>query len=191
MPIIRNYGLRWSRSKVQWGRPGKGNEGKLDGKVANLKSSSVTDFREQIGIYVLFERGFVPVYIGQAGLGNARLFHRLKNHTNDHLRDRWEYFSWFGFRGVNATGVLSEHQKPESAAGISYKEALSEIEGILIQVLEPRLNRQGPKWQQTADEYVQAGLEDESVRLSELALMIEDIKRDLASKPEGTKKKNK
>jgi hypothetical protein len=38
---------------------------------------------------------------------------------------------------------------------------------------------------------VQAGLEDESVRLSELALMIEDIKRDLASKPERTKKKNK
>jgi hypothetical protein len=182
MPIIRNYGLRWSREKVEWGRPGKGNSGTLYGKLANPKTSTIADFRDQIGIYVLFEPGFIPVYIGQAGMGNARLFGRLKSHTNDHLRDRWVNFSWFGFRAVRADGKLSGHQKPESSAAISYGEALREIEGVLIQVLEPRLNRQGPKWRKTADEYVQAGLEDASVRISELAIAIDELRATLSGK---------
>lgn len=173
MAIIKNYGLRWSREKVQWGS--RGTPGELCGKLSNLKSSDLVDFREQIGIYVLYETNFVPVYVGQAGLGTAKLFNRLKNHTNDHLRDRWVHFSWFGFRGATADGGVSEKQHADARTTLQYSDALDEIEGILIQVLEPRLNRQGAKWQQTADEYVQAGLEDAGVRISDISEMLKDL----------------
>ncbi|WP_156387810.1 GIY-YIG nuclease family protein [Methylobacterium sp. Leaf399] len=153
MPIIKNYGLRWTRDSVNWGE--RGRAGTLDGKLATIKSSEIVDFREQIGIYVLYEPGFIPVYTGQAGVGTARLFARLKNHQNDHLRDRWNCFSWFGFRAVTESGELSERQNPEAMTSISYADALSEIEGILIEVLEPRLNKQGARWQQNAKEFVQ------------------------------------
>ena len=179
MSIIKNYGLRWTREKVEWGSRGKGNEGRLSGKLGTLKSSSEVDFREQIGIYVLYEPGFSPVYIGQAGMGNSRLFQRLKNHMNDHLRDRWVAFSWFGFREVNQDCSLSDKHNPEASTSIKYSDALGEIEGILIQVLEPRLNRQGPKWQQTASEYVQAGLQDASMRLEDLADSIEQLRSEV------------
>lgn len=179
MPIIRNYGLRWSRNKVQWGRSGKGNKGKLCGKLATIKSSAAVDFRDQIGIYVLYEPGFVPIYVGQAGMGNARLFARLKNHQDDHLRDRWVTFSWFGFRGVRANGTLSEYHKPESHIILKHKDALGEIEGILIQLLEPRLNRQGPKWQQTASEFVQDGLAPPVDRLNYIEAKIDEMQASI------------
>jgi hypothetical protein len=181
MPIIKNYGLRWLRDKVEWGSPGKGNSGRLRGKPAALKRSKTVDFRDQIGIYVLYESGFVPIYIGQAGNGNARLFARLRNHCNDHLRDRWTHFSWFGFRDVNNNLSLSEKQNPRARALLTYSSALAEIEGILIQVLEPRLNEQGPGWRQTAEEYVQAGLEDESVRISEVLEEIAALRRQVGA----------
>ncbi|WP_375456286.1 GIY-YIG nuclease family protein [uncultured Methylobacterium sp.] len=157
MPIIKNYGLRWVRDSVNWGA--RGRAGSLDGKLATLKSSQIVDFREQIGIYVLYEPGFIPVYTGQAGVGTARLFARLKNHQNDHLRDRWDHFSWFGFRAVTEAGELSERQNPDATTSITYADALSEIEGILIEVLEPRLNKQGARWQQNAEEFVQESAE--------------------------------
>ncbi|MBV1798438.1 GIY-YIG nuclease family protein [Siccirubricoccus sp. G192] len=164
MAIIKNYGLRWVREKVDWGGPG--NRGSLGGKRATARSSDSVDFREQIGIYVLYEPGFVPVYIGQAGFGAADLFTRLRNHRNDHLRDRWTHFSWFGFRDVNANCTLSARQNPDARTSLSYIEALDEVEGVLIQVLEPRLNKQGAKWQQTADEYVQDALPPEADRIA-------------------------
>jgi hypothetical protein len=163
MAIIKNYGLRWVREKVDWG--GRGIKASLRGKPASARSSKSVDFREQIGIYVLYEANFVPVYVGQAGFGSADLFSRLRNHRNDHLRDRWTHFSWFGFRNVNADCTLSAKQNGDVRTSLGYAEALDEIEGILIQVLEPRLNKQGAKWQQTADEYVQDALPPEADRI--------------------------
>lgn len=175
MPIIKNYGLRWSRNNVEWGSPGKGNEGKLNGIRASARSSKQVDFRYQMGIYVLYEPNYIPVYIGQAGIGNAKLFARLKTHQNNHLRDRWTHFSWFGFVGVDDNGELEPPGDVSNAVGLSFAEALGEIEGILIQVLEPRLNKQGPKWQQTADEYVQAGLAEERDLIYHMLLELEEL----------------
>lgn len=173
MAIIKNYGLRWVREKVDWGGPGS--RGLLQGKPATARSSASVDFREQIGIYVLFEANFVPVYIGQAGFGAADLFGRLRNHRNDHLRDRWTHFSWFGFRNVNADCTLSAKQSGEARTSLAYGEALDEIEGILIQVLEPRLNKQGAKWQQTAAEYVQDALPPEADRISAIEHKLQQL----------------
>ncbi|WP_342150266.1 GIY-YIG nuclease family protein [Methylorubrum sp. SB2] len=179
MPIIKNYGLRWARESVNWGAPGRA--GSLDGKLATLKSSAVIDFRDQIGIYVLYEEGFIPVYTGQAGVGTARLFARLKNHQNDHLRDRWSYFSWFGFRAVTEAGELSERQNPDATTSLKYSEALSEIEGILIEVLEPRLNKQGARWQQNAEEYVQQPTDEPWDKLDELMEQVASLRDQLDS----------
>lgn len=173
MPIIKNYGLRWIRDKVQWGT--RGVAGCLKGTPATARTAREVDFKDQIGVYVLFEPGFIPVYIGQAGFGAATLFTRLRNHRNDHLRDRWSHFSWFGFRAVNGNGSLSAKNSPESSTSLRYIDALDEIEGILIQVLEPRLNKQGAKWQQTADEYVQDGRPAEADRIEEINMRLSEI----------------
>ena len=173
MPIIKNYGLRWTRDKVEWGA--RGVPGYLHGRFATAKTAMSVDFREQIGVYVLYEPGFVPIYVGQAGFGNADLFVRLKNHRNDHLRDRWSHFSWFGFRAVNNDGSLSGKNKLDSRTSITYIDALDETEGILITILEPRLNKKGASWQATAGEYVQDGLPAEADRVEEINERLRNI----------------
>jgi hypothetical protein len=143
------------------------------GKVGAAKANQVVDFREQIGIYVLYDKDLKTVYVGQAGSGNARLFERLKNHTNDHLRDRWSYFSWFGFREVTQKNRLSEKQEPNSEKKVSYNDALGQIEGVLIEVLEPPLNRQSASWD--AKEYVQY-IESSDTTLDDIYREIQELK---------------
>jgi hypothetical protein len=147
---IKNFGHFWSREKVFWGRPRT--EGHLKGLLRGSKKSEV-NFREQIGIYALFDSDREIVYIGEAGIGNKRLFDRLKDHRTNHLRDRWVYFSWFGLRDYNATtDALWGHDKPETwIREKRNRDALHETESVLIQLIEPRLNKQGAKWTGTSE----------------------------------------
>ncbi|MES2757119.1 MAG: GIY-YIG nuclease family protein [Pseudomonadota bacterium] len=141
MPIIKNFGFLWERKYIYRGTGGDGNAGHLCGRASGGKSA---DFRYQIGVYVLYDRNQSIVYVGQAGNGNATLFTRLRNHMDGALWNRWEYFSWVGFRDVNLDGELSNQQAVESGvSGFKYSDALNEIEGILIAILEPKLNKQG------------------------------------------------
>ncbi len=152
MAIIKNFGFLWERKFIYRGTGGDGNAGHLEG---NTKGRPLADFREQIGVYVLYDRNQKIVYVGQAGNGNATLFTRLRNHMDGRLWNRWEYFSWVGFRDVNADGSLSEKQSVESGvSGFKYSDALNEIEGILIEILEPKLNKQGGRLKD-ATEYFQ------------------------------------
>lgn len=151
MPIIKNYGFLWERKYIYRGSGGDGNAGHLMG----YSGKSFADFRDQIGVYVLYDRNQSIVYVGQAGNGNASLFTRLRNHMDGALWNRWEYFSWVGFRDVNADGRLSNQQAVDSGvSGFKYSDALNEIEGILIEVIEPKLNKQGGKLR-AATEYYQ------------------------------------
>jgi hypothetical protein len=148
MLAIENYGRRWRRDKIYWGTGGKGdNKGHLK-DVAKRKKSTVLNFRNQIGIYILFNAGGDVIYIGQAGIGNKRLFGRLSNHRSDHLRDRWTHFSWFGLCGKNpTTNTLSKAHKPDSwIPRRRRKDALHETEAVLMAVVEPPLNKRGPNW---------------------------------------------
>jgi guanylate kinase len=150
MPIIKNYGFLWERKYFY--RGSGSNAGHLIGLTSNSKEA---DFREQIGVYVLYDKDQHIVYVGQAGNGNATLFSRLKNHMDDALWNRWEYFTWIGFRDVNADGGLSNQQNVDSGvSGFKYADALDEIEGILIEVIEPKLNKQSGRLK-TAVEYFQ------------------------------------
>jgi hypothetical protein len=172
--MIKNYGLLWQRKYLHIGSGG--NKGTLLGK----KASDLVDFREQIGIYILYDKDMSPIYVGQAGNGNAKLFARLKTHQRDHLNNRWEYFSWFGLRRVNANCTLSEIDHIDKSFKSDGQNLLDEFEGILIAAMEPRLNKQGPKFKE-ANQYSQAIDENiQEITLEDLQLDIKDLQHQLS-----------
>jgi hypothetical protein len=150
MGTIKNFGFMWERDKIDWGRPGPGGSSSSKGvMVGNRKR--VVEFADQMGIYVLYDRFEQPVQIGQA----TQILKRLRDHRRDHLRNRWSLFSWFGFYKVGAKGeLLVKDKAAQLRRPQTLEESLNELEAILIQVLEPRLNRRGPNWID-AEEYLQ------------------------------------
>ena len=149
--LIRNYGLFWRRGFIYWGKGS--NAGHLKGVPANSTTADPTDFREQQGVYALYDDGFRLLYVGQAGANDQqRLFTRLRNHRSDQLADRWTKFSWFGIRPVNADRSLkSEKQTVKPTIG----DVLNHIEAILIAVAEPRNNLQGGRFGEHVNQYLQ------------------------------------
>ena len=150
MPIIKNYGFLWDWDYIFRGG------GKSPGHLKGTSAGKIdADFREQIGVYVLYDSAQHIIYVGQAGNGNATLFTRLKNHMDGPMWNRWQYFSWIGFRDVNADGSLSAQQSVDTkVSGFKYSDALNELEGILIEVIEPKLNKQSGRLK-SAREYYQ------------------------------------
>lgn len=164
--VIKNYGLMWSRDAVFWGR------GSKKGVLGGRRSRKVIDFREQIGVYVLYDESRWPIYVGQAGRGNARLFKRLRSHTHDYLADRWRYFSWFGLLTVNKSGRLSKWDAEAKRVTGTIGSTLDEIEGVLIAATEPPFNKQGAKFQGIKRYRQEKHDEAELVSLSELRGMV-------------------
>lgn len=135
--FIRCYGLFWSVEDVAWFRgsevPGPF---RLLGRVGRRSATiQVCDFRAQRGIYVLYD-DYGPYYVG---LTRKRpLGDRLKQHLSDHHADRWDRFSWFGFRpvlkgrladGTRGLGKLPERFLTQST------HTIGDIEALLIQSL--------------------------------------------------------
>jgi hypothetical protein len=177
MLTIKNFGHYWSRELIDWGWRGKGNQGSLRGTLKPEGKEHIADFREQIGIYLLYNSNREVVYLGQTGKGAQRLFIRLRQHAHGQMRDRWSNFSWFGFLDIDAkTKKLVEADDPDNAVLGSHIAALDEIEAILLQVLEPRLNKQGPKWGKETQEIFQFAEEEDEVTLDMLKYEIEQIK---------------
>lgn len=146
MPAIKNFGYLWDRDRVYWGYQ------KVTGTLLGQRSGyGVVDFREQKGVYILHSTDLEVVYVGQVGSGNDSLFDRLKRHSHsEELWNRWRYFSWFGWRKVNKRNhKLAAHAGGSPKVSGASEEFLDEIEAVLIQVVEPRLNKQGPKWKDT------------------------------------------
>lgn len=148
--LIQNYGLFWRREDVFWGRPKV--SGHLKGYPARGKSRLV-DFREQQGVYCLYDDNFRMVYIGQAGANDdQRLFIRLRQHKTDALADRWTRFSWFGIRWItNANVLAAEAEGTHTTAGA----VLNHIEAILISAVEPPHNRQGGRFGEDVIQFLQ------------------------------------
>ena len=94
------------------------------------------------------------IYVGRA---IDTLFARLKAHTTDRLGGRWDRFSWFGLRSVEASGELSDANVPWSQDVV-----IETMEAVLIESLEPPLNRRrgdnlsGIKYTQTTDPQIEA-----------------------------------
>jgi hypothetical protein len=172
--LIKNYGIMWRRDSVFWGR-GR-NRGVLEGR----RSGKIIDFREQIGVYVLYDEGRRPIYIGQAGQGNARLFRRLRSHRRDSLAHRWHYFSWFGLLTVNKSGRLSGWDAPSKRVSGTIQSALNEIEGVLIAATEPPFNKQGARFRGIARYRQQLHEEAEYLPPTELRELLTKISRQVS-----------
>ncbi|MEQ1540035.1 MAG: GIY-YIG nuclease family protein [Sphingorhabdus sp.] len=147
--LIQNYGLFWKADRVKWGA-GK-NKGTLEGYLTGAKREGSVDFREQRGVYVLYDDTFRIVYVGQAGRGNHTLFGRLKTHRRDHLAERWSRFSWFGVREVTVNWVLGK----DTDFKTDLPSVLSHIEAILIATAEPPLNLQRGRFGADVEQYLQ------------------------------------
>ncbi len=147
--ITRSYGLFWLADEIYWG---KGvHRGELLGVPASARSSVPVDFRDQIGIYVLY-MGDQMIYVGQTGSGSHRLLVRLKNHRRGMLFGRWDRFSWFGLRAPLKNGKLSNET---IRAGASIASVLNHMEAILIASAEPVLNRQGGRFGSAVKKFLQ------------------------------------
>jgi hypothetical protein len=163
--LIKNYGLYWSEARVFWGWPGV--EGTLLNVPADSKRTTPTNFRSQAGVYVLYDN-LVPVYVGETGIGDRRLFNRLHDHRTDQLSGRWDSFSWFGIYPVNKvsrTVRVNVQLKPKIG------DVLHHTAAILIAAMEPRLNLQRGKFK-TAERYIQPKGKDDGPTQSE---MIEEL----------------
>ena len=59
MLAIKNFGILWERKHIYWGYSGKA--GHLKGYISN---NVIVDFRYQRGVYVLYDKDMIPVYVG-------------------------------------------------------------------------------------------------------------------------------
>ncbi|MEW6446064.1 MAG: HTH domain-containing protein [Pseudomonadota bacterium] len=124
--IIRAFGMYWQRELVIWK-----SEPIIYGQ-AQINAKSV-DFGGQQGIYILYDHHRV-IYAGRTT--DRSLGRRLFEHTRDRLSGRWNRFSWFGLLDVSETGTLNEVPLKASLGNLT-----ATLEAILIEALEPPLNR--------------------------------------------------
>ena len=133
--FIRCYGMFLDRSEVDWSPgPGNANQFRLLGRVGQRRPRlQVCDFRDQRGIYVLYD-DHGPIYVGLAreqAIGN-----RLRAHTRDRHIKSWDRFSWFGFGrvlvGTNDDGTQKLGETPKKLLSNSAR-AIGDVEALLIQ----------------------------------------------------------
>lgn len=155
---LRAFGMFWHRDSVFWtGTP----------KLLGRQGAGATDvnFASQVGVYLLHDRERV-IYVGRA---MDTLFTRLKAHTTDRLGGRWDRFSWFGLRGVDASGKLSDHGVPWSQDVV-----VETMEALLIESLEPPLNRRrGDNF--SGVEYIQT--DDPQIETAKKKAIIDELRR--------------
>ncbi|MDD2546855.1 MAG: HTH domain-containing protein [Burkholderiaceae bacterium] len=125
--IISAFGMYWRRDAVAWK-----NNPRLWGY--SKECADKVDFGGQKGIYLLHD-GREVVYVGRSTDGS--IGKRLLDHTKNRLSFRWDRFSWFGLNPVGESGVLGPIPSNYSADNM-----IATLEAILIEAMEPRLNRQ-------------------------------------------------
>lgn len=122
---LEAFGMFWRRDQVLWtGKP------RLLGRQG--EGAQNVNFSDQVGVYLLHDRDRV-IYVGRAA---DTLFSRLKAHTTDRLGGRWDRFSWFGLRAVTEDGELGT-----PTVAWNYGVVIETLEALLIETLEPPLNR--------------------------------------------------
>lgn len=132
---VKAYGMYWDRHIVDWSPV----RGQLWGQQND--AANPVNFADQDGIYLLHSWNEI-VYVGQTftRTGEAGLYGRLRSHHVDRDRrksDRWDAFSWFGFKPVNEAGNLMDAPASGDLASV-----IDVIEALFIEAFMPRLNMQ-------------------------------------------------
>jgi hypothetical protein len=150
---LRAFGMFWQRIQVNWtSKP------RLLGR--QQVGASEVNFSDQVGVYLLHDRDRV-IYVGRA---SDTLYARLRAHTTDRLGGRWDRFSWFGLRSVSLDGSLTE-----PSAAWSHTVVIATLEALLIESLEPPLNRKrgdsfsGVEYLQVIDPELEASREKQVI----------------------------
>lgn len=128
VPLIGAFGMYWRRDTVKW----TGAQVHLMGQ--QFDTSKPVDFGGQVGVYLLHDRDRI-IYVGKVD-ADERLGLRLREHTKGRLAYRWDRFSWFGLRRPTDAGNLETNARPAAE-----KELVGLMEAILIEAIEPGLNR--------------------------------------------------
>jgi hypothetical protein len=108
---------------------------------------------DQRGIYILYG-DYGPHYVGltvRRGIGV-----RLKEHRSDRLRNRWDRFSWYGFRNVGETRDhlgLSTLSDMGLMKRVEQRQMIREMEALLINAMglhniRPGVFPAAEKWSQ-------------------------------------------
>lgn len=123
---VRALGVYWSRDLVRW---------KSTPKLLGQQQigSEAVDMSDQIGVYLLYDER-EAIYVGRSI--DRPIGTRLYEHTRDHLRARWNRFSWFGLYPVTEKGKLVKN-----IAAIDSNFMIRALEAVLIESIEPRQNR--------------------------------------------------
>lgn len=124
--LIQCLGMYWQRDLVIW----RANP-KIYGKQQAI--SEPIDFCDQRGVYILYDHHTV-VYAGRSV--DRPIGQRLFEHTKDRLGGRWNRFSWFGLRRVTNAGGLEDNANIPGFSAL-----INSLEALLIEALEPPLNR--------------------------------------------------
>jgi hypothetical protein len=141
MPI-QNYGLNWVMERSMCTSRGRASgEWEIWGKAA--KGTRV-NFARQIGIYVLYKEDKM-VYVGRAGgsaLDTATILGRVYDHRfGERSKKDFDTFSWFGMLAVDDAGQLVS----EASRNLEIASVISDLEAVLIHLLQPPLNRTSGK----------------------------------------------
>ncbi|MEQ1770954.1 MAG: HTH domain-containing protein [Devosia sp.] len=156
---LQAFGMFWRRDAVMWSRSKPLILGRQTPGAAEV------DFADQVGVYLLHDRDRV-IYVGRAA---DALYTRMRAHTFDRLAGRWDRFSWFGLKTVGQDGKLRDEAPPWSHAVV-----IETMEALLIETLEPPLNRKrGDNF--AAVEYLQ--VDDPEVEATRQKALLEDLLR--------------
>lgn len=139
--IIKAYGLFWRAEEINW-HPGAGKKGALHEQFRligrrgkNKPGLQVADFHGQTGIYILYG-DLGPHYVGLTR--KQTLGKRLRDHLSDAHADRWDRFSWFGFRDVLKACDEAGFQKLKQMPKVHLSNPdliIGDIEALLIKAM--------------------------------------------------------
>ena len=169
--LIHAYGLFWRADEVVW-RPGAGHGTafQLLGRVGKVSPTlQIVDFRMQHGIYVLYN-DWGSYYVGLASTGT--IGSRLRRHTEDKHKGKWDRFSWFGFDRVLASrdgSGLQQLKRMPLKQRVEPGAIIRDLEATLIHVM-PTVNRRNETFSNAA--------EWKQVERSEQARYLQRVARD-------------
>jgi hypothetical protein len=166
---VTSYGLFWRESEIDW-HPGQGYKDsfRLLGRIGSQRGKiRVADFRQQQGIYILYDN-YGPSYVGLTR--NQGLGKRLKDHQSDHLRGKWDRFSWFGFRPLlseKASSGITQLGDPQTDVSENTSTTIGDLEALLIRAIGPKRNTAQMKFE-FAEKWIQIDYDDSEKYLDRL-----------------------
>jgi hypothetical protein len=126
--LITAYGRFWDRDL--WLK----NKYALYGTSTLTKNAACVDFSKHYGLYLL-HKGYQVIYVGQAAKQSLSV--RLANHHVDHLRNRWDSFSWFSLKDIEGTQDVGAN----ATRSLNVLKIIDTLEALLIETLGPERNK--------------------------------------------------